>query len=313
MRVARTLGCMLGRENKKRGYLYLINLSYSYLNPLYKGVCMNRPWSICVSSICAILLLLTTVYPQSAILDTFSIKLNISRNIIDKFITNVPKIERLSQFPNKIVVEDIVFANPKDTNKSTSSTSELMLSPIEGGIISIIRTGKHPDGTVTGEQTISYLGIIDLGGYAYDQFEQHISAAPGLLGLVPLFQIKKNVDFDISSSLVAFDADLNIIANPSSTNSKWSYNTKTKMKVKKISVDQNLKIECTVSGRIEASSLHPKLSGPAIMVNCSSKSESKLGYVRTYAFLENYKWYFLTKSERTDGKFKELRKIISIE
>ena len=270
---------------------------------------MNSSWFRVISGL-ACLLFFTNVYAQSAILDTFSTKLNISRSIIDKFISDVPKIDRTSQFPTKIVVEDITIDNKKDTTKSVSS--EMTLSPIEGGIMSIIKIGKNPDGTGVGAQTISYLGIVNLGEYSYDHFEQRIGAAPGVLGLIPLFQIKKNVDLTLLISLVAFDGNLENIANPESNN-KWSFTSKVKTIYKKFKFDQKVSTDCIVSDKIEASTLHPKLSGRAIIVISSVKLEGNPGFTKTYAFLENYKWYFLIQSAANDGKWREFHKIVSVE
>jgi hypothetical protein len=233
--------------------------------------------------------------------------------VLNRIISANISIDRKAALPKKITITNTMCVDPTKPDILRITVIERELAPIQSGIINVISKVMGPKGEPIYVQLVSFMGLVDLGFYGNNNIKIELpilgGVLPALLKIGPTREVSAN--FSMTSGLVRLEADLEKIINPT-LNEHFPLTTSTTVKMKTRSFSSENIMDLTSKERVEATKFHPSLSGFAKMIVCNGKTDKGKSFTRTYAFFEDYKWYFLVKSEGENGINKETQSITSI-
>lgn len=265
---------------------------------------------------CFLTLGLVTTFQQTSepigpkSLDMFCKMVYADPGIATRLAPDEKPFNRKTSLPRIVRTKTTICPDPSKPDKIIEITGDLEQLPFAGRLINLATNDSIAKGGYINRQTVSFLGLFDLGTYALSGTTIKLRPLGGILPIGPTME--KSVEMKLSTGLTRLEGNLDKLSQPR-LNDHWTLEISTTTRVGKTTINSDQHMEFSVKESVSASTICSTLTGNALMVNCEGKLQNGKTFLRRFAYFEDYQWYFQTEEQSDGGKYVTKISILSVE
>ena len=214
-----------------------------------------------------------------------------------------------SALPRNIQIRTTICLDPSKPDKLIETTADFEQVPFLGPLVNSTSNETIPGAGIVNTQSISFLGLFDLGTYALSGVTIKLHPLGGLLPIGPAME--KSISIKASTGLTRLEGNLDKALEPH-LNDHWTLETAQVTKAGKTTISTDRHAEYSVTGSIPASKICSALTGDALLVDCEGKMGNGKTFSNRYAYFVDYGWYFLIEGHSEGGKYATKQTILSV-